>query len=360
MASNNSTHLKNSLDRMFKINFKRKSDESILFVSDFTEEYMLKTITQAKFKQIKDRNQYTKKLFNLTKELYGEKFVKLCEFPSVLQSGLDAPDFVTEELKTCDIFIIPTSYSLSHTNTRVQATNVGARGATLPEFEPYMFDINGSMTADYNEIDKEIKKGISFISEINPNKSKNVHITSKRGTDLTFTIMEGERELKDDNGLYTERGSFGNLPAGEIFTAPMEGTANGTMLIEKGWSVRAKEGEDMIFEFKDGLLISLTSANDETLNLVDLNPKKKLEKDPNLIKTRRNVAELGIGMNPKATHYKSVLEGEKIKGSCHIAIGTNKFFGGNVLSDIHLDFIINKPTILIEEITFMDEGKFCF
>ncbi len=65
-------------------------------------------------------------------------------------------------------------------------------------------------------------------------------------------------------------------------------------------------------------------------------------------------------MNPKATHYESGLEGEKIKGSCHIAIGTNKFFGGNVLSDIHLDFIINKPTILIEEVTFMDEDKFCF
>lgn len=360
MSLNNITHLKNSLDRMFKVNFKRKANEIILFVSDFPEEDMLKTISKTQYDEIKDRNQFTKKLFNLTQELYGQKFVKLSEFPSVLQSGIDAPEYIAEELKTCDIFLIPTSYSLSHTNTRMQATDAGARGATLPGFEPYMFDNNGSMTANYQKIDEEIKYGIEFISKINPNKGKNVHVTSKRGTDLTFKIMEGERKLEGDNGLYTEKSAFGNLPAGEIYTAPMEGTTNGIMVIEKGWSTMAIGGKDMIFEFKDGLLISLTAAKDELLNIVDLNPKKKSEKDSTLIKTRRNVAELGIGMNPNATHYESALEGEKIKGTCHIAIGTNKFLGGNIKSDVHMDFIINKPTILIEEITFIDNGKFVF
>ncbi len=360
MSPNNLDHLKNSLDRMFKVNFRRKSNEIILFVSDFTEEYMLKTILKTQYDEINDRNQFTKKLFSLTQELYGEKFVKMCEFPSILQSGLDAPEYVAKELKTCDIFLIPTSYSLTHTNTRMQATNAGARGATLPGLEPYMFDSNGSMTTDYQKIDEGIKDGIEFISKINPNKGKNVHLTSKRYTDLTFKIMEGERKLEGDNGLYTEKSTFGNLPAGEIFTAPMEGTTNGIMVVEKGWSIMAIEGKDMIFEFKDGLLISLTGAKDELLNLVDLNPQKKSEMDSTLIKTRRNVAELGIGMNPKATHYESALEGEKIKGTCHIAIGTNKFFGGNIKSDVHIDLIINKPTILIEEITFIDNGKHVF
>jgi leucyl aminopeptidase (aminopeptidase T) len=360
MTSNNIIHLKNSLDQMFKVNFQRKPHEFILFVSDFAEEYMLENIPQSKFNEIKARNEYTKKLFNITKELYGDKFVKMGEFPSVLQSGLDAPQYVAEELKKCDIFIIPTTFSLTHTNTRMQATEAGARGATLPAFEPYMFDINGSMTADYSQITKEIIKGMEFISRKNPNKSKKVHITSKAGTNLTLKIMEGSRKLKDDNGLYTEKGSFGNLPAGEIFTAPMEGIASGTMVIENGWTVRALEGENLTFKFKDGLLVSLSGAKDSFLDLVDLNPKKKSEEDPKLIKTRRNVAELGIGMNPKATHYESVLEGEKIKGTCHIAIGTNKFFGGNILSDIHLDFIINKPTILIENEVFMENGKFAF
>jgi len=360
MSLNNITHLKNSLDRMFKVNFKLKANEIILFVSDFPEEDMLKTISKTQYDEIKDRNQFTKKLFNLTQELYGQKFVKLSEFPSVLQSGIDAPEYVAEELKTCDIFLIPTSHSLTHTNTRMQATDAGARGASLPGFNPYMFDANGSMTADYKKMDEEINKSIDFISKINPNKGKNVCITSKQGTDLTLKILEGNRKLEGDNGLYTERGMFGNLPAGEIFTAPMEGTTNGIMVIDKSWTTQAMEGEDLFFEFKDGLLTDLTGAKEDLLNLVDLNPKKKSEKDPALIKTRRNVAELGIGMNPKATHYESVLEGEKIKGSCHIALGTNKFFGGNILSDIHIDIYMIKPTIQIEDKVFIDNGKFVF
>ncbi len=358
--SDSNRDLKKSIDRMFKINFARKEDEMILFVSDYPEEHMLSKISQEQYDKIEERNDYTKKIFSLTKELYGEKTVRLCEYPSLLQSGLDAPEYVGEALKKCDIFLIPTSYSLTHTKTRMQATQAGARGATLPGFEPYMFETNGSMTANYEKIAEEIGKGIGFISRINPNEGKTVEITSDGGTNLTMKIMEGGRKLEGDNGLCREKSAFSNLPAGEIYTAPMEETTNGTVVIEKGWATQALEGEEMVFEFKDGYLVSLKGANEDLLNLVDLNPARKAKEDPALIKTRRNVAELGIGMNPKATHYDSLLEGEKIKGTCHIAIGTNKFFGGNVVSDIHFDYIINKPTILIEEKTFMDNGKFAF
>lgn len=345
---------------MFKVNFHKKPDEIILYVSDYPEEHMLSKISREQFDKIKERNDYTKKLYDLTKKLYGDDLVKLSEYPSVLQSGLDAPDYISEALKKCDIFLIPTSYSLTHTKTRMDATEAGVRGVTLPGFEPYMFDKNGSMTADYEKIAQEIDKGINFISNTNPGKGKLVHITSDSGSDLTFKIMEGDRKLKGDNGLCREKSSFSNLPAGEIYTAPIEETTNGTMVIEKGWSSQALEEEDMIFKFEDGYLASLTGAKEDLLKIVGLNPNKKSEEDSELFNTRRNVAELGIGMNPKATHYESLLEGEKIMGTCHIAIGTNKFFGGNIVSDIHFDYIIDKPTIKIEENTFMKNGKHLF
>ena len=56
--------------------------------------------------------------------------------------------------------------------------------------------------------------------------------------------------------------------------------------------------------------------------------------------TRKNIAELGIGCNPKAIVTGNVLEDEKV--GLHIAYGTSTHFGGKVQSDTHLDIVYAK------------------
>src|SRR6516162_3220675 len=46
--------------------------------------------------------------------------------------GTEPPASIAAALAACDVFIAPTTRSLSHTSARKRATEAGARGATLP------------------------------------------------------------------------------------------------------------------------------------------------------------------------------------------------------------------------------------
>jgi leucyl aminopeptidase (aminopeptidase T) len=59
----------------------------------------------------------------------------------------------------------------------------------------------------------------------------------------------------------------------------------------------------------------------------------------------RNIAELGIGTNDKASRPDNVLEAEKILGTIHIALGDNTGFGGTVSAPFHEDYVFYQPTL---------------
>src|SRR5206468_513040 len=56
------------------------------------------------------------------------------------------------------------------------------------------------------------------------------HLTCPNGSDLTLGL-EGRSGIPD-TGELTEPGAFGNLPCGEGFIAPVEGTASGTLFVD--------------------------------------------------------------------------------------------------------------------------------
>jgi aminopeptidase len=66
-----------------------------------------------------------------------------------------------------------------------------------------------------------------------------------------------------------------------------------------------------------------------------------------------NIAEFGIGINPEARLIGNVLEDEKVGGTVHIALGDNSTFGGDVIAGIHLDGIITKPRIFVDDEEFI-------
>ena len=61
-----------------------------------------------------------------------------------------------------------------------------------------------------------------------------------------------------------------------------------------------------------------------------------------------NVAEFGIGLNPRAKVTGNILEDEKAKGTSHIAFGNNRSFGGRVEVPSHLDFVFFQPRIMVD------------
>jgi leucyl aminopeptidase (aminopeptidase T) len=76
----------------------------------------------------------------------------------------------------------------------------------------------------------------------------------------------------------------------------------------------------------------------------------------------RNIAELGIGTNDRATRPDNVLEAEKILGTVHIALGDNSGFGGVVSTPFHEDYVLYSPTLIVitrdqDELLLLDNGR---
>ncbi len=120
--------------------------------------------------------------------------------------GEEPPGFVADALKSVESALIPTTKSLTHTKARREATASGARIATMPGITEEM--MIRTLNADYHEIARLSNK----ISHILSGGSE-VKITTSAGTDLSFSI-EGRYGMAD-TGMLHDRGSFGNLPAGE-------------------------------------------------------------------------------------------------------------------------------------------------
>ena len=86
--------------------------------------------------------------------------------------------------------------------------------------------------------------------------------------------------------------------------------------------------------------------------------KKLLRAIKPLGKSAFNIAEFGIGTNPKAKITGNILEDEKVIGTCHVALGNSTGLGGKIYAKCHLDGIMTKPTIYFDKKCIMHNGKF--
>ncbi|MCK5236781.1 MAG: aminopeptidase [Deltaproteobacteria bacterium] len=264
----------------------------------------------------------------------SEKMLKAAE--DIMRECLedDMPRFT-------DCVIAMSNFSTTHTNFRDLLTRVmGVRYASCPHFEEDM--LTGVMTADWNEVEKRTNVLTDRL-----NGSTDVHITTPLGTDLSFSV-EG-RAFRADTGIISQPGSCSNLPAGESYVAPLEGTANGKLILE--WGPTRKLDSLVTVIIKDGNAIAVTGDDPYAAEL------DKIIKDNPLC---GNVAELGIGTNDKATRADNILESEKILGTIHIALGDNSTFGGIITVPFHQDYIFFNPTLTVtkngKENIILDNG----
>src|SRR4051794_39853885 len=89
----------------------------------------------------------------------------------------EPPDAIAAALLACDVFIAPTTASLSHTKARKAATEAGARGATLPGVTEEM--LARVMTADL----REVKRRSDAVAQLLTDHDE-AHVTCPRGTDF--------------------------------------------------------------------------------------------------------------------------------------------------------------------------------
>ena len=166
------------------------------------------------------------------------------------------------------------------------------------------------------------------------NRCKEIEITTPNGSQITFS-KEG-REAHTDTGIITKAREFSNLPAGEVYLAPLEGTANGRLILE--WAPTRKLKSPITLYVENGRVKGVEGRE----KFADYLKAKLAERADN-----SNIAELGIGTNKGASRSDNILESEKISGTIHIALGDNSSFGGRVRTPFHQDFIFFKPTVIL-------------
>lgn len=241
-----------------------------------------------------------------------------------------------------DAVVALSYYSTSHTAFRGFLTRLcEARYASMPLFEPRMLE--GPMNADWKAVAKLTRSVCKALGMYDT-----VRVTTPDGTDVTFCTKG--RRAHADTGILTRRGAFGNLPAGEAYLAPLEGTASGTLVLQ--WAATRELASPVTLRIKDGLVTGVTGTEPYCLEL-----EKKLSERPE----NRNIAELGIGTNEFATRPDNILESEKILGSVHIALGDNHSFGGKVKTPFHQDYVFFHPTVTLTgkdgRVTLLKDGK---
>ena len=146
-------------------------------------------------------------------------------------------------------------------------------------------------------------------------------------TELTFSIKDIPAVACD--------GKL-NIPDGEVFTAPVRDSVNGTVQFNTPTIYQGVTYENVRLEFKDGKIVKATSNNSQGLN-------KVLDSDEGA----RYVGEFAIGFNPYITKpMKDILFDEKIAGSFHFTPGAayeDDADNGN-RSQIHWDMVCLQDT----------------
>ena len=252
-------------------------------------------------------------------------------------SGQEPPKPVAAAMKSADVVIAPTAQSLTHTNARIEAAKAGTRVATMPGITEEMFS-QGAMTADYSKVEKLTAVVTEMLSKASVAKIE------KDGHVLTINI--NGRDGVPSPGVYREPGKCGNLPSGEAYIAPLEDGSEGEMIIDGSMVGIGKLDSPLHMVISGGKLRSVTGEKSENLDVLLKN------------ETNGTLCELGIGTNEAAVLNGIILEDEKVYGTVHIAFGTNTSFGGVNKAECHMDGIILRPTLYLDDVKVIEDGVF--
>jgi aminopeptidase len=162
--------------------------------------------------------------------------------------------------------------------------------------------------------------------------------------DLTLSI-EGRKFINSDGRR--------NMPSGEIFTGPVEDSANGWVKFTYPAITGGREVEGVELHFENGEVVKASAEKNEKYLLT------MLDSDSG----SRYLGEFAIGTNYKIEKFtKSILYDEKIGGSFHMAIGAGYPETGSLnKSSIHWDFICDlrdNSEIFVDGVLFYKNGLF--
>ena len=254
----------------------------------------------------------------------------------------EPPPIIAEAMKHANVIFTPVSISITHTNAMKQATAQGARGAMLSAFTERLL-MSQALQVDFPSLAAtciQVAQRLTDASE--------AILTTPAGTHLTMSFKG-----RKGNALtcIVKKGEFSPVPNIEANCVPIEGTANGVIVVDASipylgiGTIR----ETITIPVENGKILRVEGGEQAQI----LREAWQAQKDQNVY----NVAELGIGLNPKARMTGLMLEDEGVYGSVHIGTGTSITLGGSVKASSHYDLLLWKPTLILDGQPLLKKGK---
>jgi len=197
------------------------------------------------------------------------------------------------------------------------------------------------MLADYDKIDRDTRELAHLMSE-----ARRAHVRTAIGTDMSMSLQG--REAIALTGRVVGPGTFAAMPDGEAAIAPVEGTAEGTVVVEHTMDNLGLLDAPIRMEVRAGRVIGIPGgASAASLQAL------LASADENA----RNIAEFAIGTNDQARLIGSMTEDKKYRGSVHVGLGDNHVIGGTVVSSLHLDGLVLTPTVELDGRVIVENGR---
>ena len=257
------------------------------------------------------------------------------------RSGEEPPGHVAAAMAAADVCVCAASRSLYHTAAKGRAQEAGTRGLfNAPHMEEGW--TSGAMTADFLAI-REVAERLADVLR----GAREVRVTSPAGTDVSMSVA-GREPKGWLTGVCRNPGEISALPGGEVSFPPVEGTTSGTVVVEHVMTDLGPLSHPISWTVTGGEAVAFSGGPDA----------RRLDEVIDGIPNARNIAELGIGLNPAARLDRGITEAKKRAGTAHMALGDNAGgYGGLVESPVHLDGLILGVSVAVDGALVIEAGE---
>ncbi len=177
-------------------------------------------------------------------------------------------------------------------------------------------------------------------------RGRMMRVTTPAGTDIQAPIAHDDVIV--ECGFATQAGQEAAFSDGEVSSRPLEGTAEGVIVVDGPICHLGLPDQPIRLTVGKGRVRNVEGESKQA---------SELRRIVKTIDNADNIAEFGIGLNPRSLRNGDFEEEKKARGLVHIALGDNQFYGGSVQSPVHMDMVLYAPTVTLDERTLVEAGN---
>jgi leucyl aminopeptidase (aminopeptidase T) len=266
----------------------------------------------------------------------------VAQMPAPPLPGAEPPRAVAAMMAEAAAIIELTSLFIGSSKARREATGRGARYLAMPGVRLRTFRAGGPLDVDFEQLRGDAERvGKAW------GAAHEFRLTTRGGTDLRGSVAG--RPGRVLHGIATEPGAYMAPPDIESGTAPVEGTASGTVVVDGDllFMGRGPLAEPVVLHIVDGQVRGIDGP--ERARLTGMLERCRDDRMTNL-------AEVSVAFNPAGSICSVPMETESARGTAHVALGNSVAYGGVVNAVAHLDCVMRDATLELDGRAVMIEG----